>query len=194
METVNFLIHVMGVDSQQNLARDPLLQGLVRGAQFSEHERKQVKEIEALEEALAGHSLNKIDRYAVGVFLLQVYSRARVSDIRSITKFDVDMIGSQGYLEARTTDHKNRRKGAGLGMSLCLVAPASGLGKKPWALSFLEAARDVGIDLEKGHRGPLLPRLSFSHEWTNSAVSAQRQHRGSTGSLRPLCQAAAARG
>ena len=25
METVNFLIHVMGVDSQQNLARDPLL-------------------------------------------------------------------------------------------------------------------------------------------------------------------------
>lgn len=152
METVNFLIHVMGVDSQQNLARDPLLQGL--------------------EEALAGHSLNKIDRYAVGVFLFQVYSRARVSDIRSITKFDVDMIGSQGYLEARTTDHKNRRKGAGLGLSLCLVAPASGLGKKPWALSFLEAARDVGIELENGHRGPLLPRLSFSHEWTNSAVSA----------------------
>ncbi|CAE7488628.1 unnamed protein product [Symbiodinium microadriaticum] len=118
METVNFLIHVMGVDSQQNLARDPLLQGLVRGAQFSERERKQsrvlsVKEIEALEEALAGHSLNKIDRYAVGVFLFQVYSRARVSDIRSITKFDVDMIGSQGYLEARTTDHKNRRKGTG---------------------------------------------------------------------------------
>ncbi|CAE7703781.1 unnamed protein product [Symbiodinium microadriaticum] len=167
----------MGVDSQPNLARDPLLQGLVRGAQFSEHERKQsrvlsVKEIEALEEALAGHSLNKIDRYAVGVFLFQVYSRARVSDIRSITKFEVDMIGSQGYLEARTTDHKNRRKGAGLGMSLCLVAPANGLGKKPWALSFLESARDVGIDLEKGHRGPLLPRLSFSHEWTNSAVSA----------------------
>ena len=177
METVNFLIHVMGVDSQQNLARDPLLQGLVRGAQFSERERKQsrvlsVKEIEALEEALAGHSLNKIDRYAVGVFLFQVYSRARVSDIRSITKFDVDMIGSQGYLEARTTDHKNRRKGTGLGMSLCLVAPASGLGKKPWALSFLEAARDVGIELENGHRGPLLPRLSYSHEWTNSAVSA----------------------
>ncbi|OLQ04855.1 hypothetical protein AK812_SmicGene12108 [Symbiodinium microadriaticum] len=167
METVNFLIHVMGVDSQQNLAHDPLLQGLVRGAQFSERERKQsrvlsVKETEALEEALAGHSLNKIDRYAVGVFLFQVYSRARVSDIRSITKFEVDMIGSQGYLEARTTDHKNRRKGAGLGMSLCLVAPANGLGKKPWALSFLESAHDVGIDLEKGHRGSFLPDATRS--------------------------------
>ncbi|CAE7853627.1 unnamed protein product [Symbiodinium necroappetens] len=155
METVNFLIHVLGVDSQQNLARDPLLQDLVRGAQFSERERKQsrvlsVKEIATLEEVLAGHSLNKIDRFAVGVFLFQVYSWARVSDIRSITKFEIDMIGSQGYLEARTTDHKNRRKDAGLDMSLCLVAPANGLEKKPWALSFLEAAPDIKDFFSRG--------------------------------------------
>ena len=150
-----------------------------------------MKEIEALEEALAGHSLNKIDRYAVGVFLFQVYSRARVSDIRSITKFDVDMIGSQGYLEARTTDHKNRRKGAGLGMSLCLVAPASGLGKKPWALSFLEAARDVGIDLDI--EDPFCPGFPSATSGQTLQSVPQRQHRGSTGLLRPSCQAAALR-
>ncbi|CAE7941989.1 unnamed protein product [Symbiodinium sp. KB8] len=74
--------------------------GLVRGAQFSERERKQsrvlsVKEIEALEEALAGHSLNKIDRYAVGVFLFQVYTT--LEEARPFFNFQASSDNPEGH-------------------------------------------------------------------------------------------------
>ena len=54
-----------------------------------------MKEIEALEEALAGHSLNKIDRYAVGVFLFQVYTT--LEEARPFFNFQASSDNPEGH-------------------------------------------------------------------------------------------------
>lgn len=176
-ETINFLIHVLGVHADKDLYLRPLIQGFLRGSRLSDKEIKQsrvlvVLEVLALEDLLADATVDPVDRYGAGVFLFQIYSRGRVSDIRNIHRFDVDILDSDGYLEARTMDHKNAKKNRGLGQSLVLVAPIRGLRDKPWGLNFLEVSKLVGIDLTKGHRGPLLPRLTPENTWSGEAISA----------------------
>ena len=176
-ETINFLIHVMGVYADPDIMKHPVIKGLIRGSQMSSVEVKQsrvltVSEVLALEDMLGDESLDPVDRYGAGVFLFQIYSRARVSDIRNIQRFDVDLLGEDGYLEIKTLDHKNSKKGRGLGQSLLLIAPVRGLRDRSWGLQFLEVAKQVGLDLRGGHRGPLLPKLTADNQWAGEAVSS----------------------
>lgn len=60
-----------------------------------------VVEVMALESFLIAGVGNKYDLYAAGVFLFLLYARARVSDIRFINSFTIDVTGSYGYLEAK---------------------------------------------------------------------------------------------
>ena len=41
--------------------------------------------------------------------LFQLFARARVSDLRYLRRFIVDLEGDDGYLEAHTFEHKGRR-------------------------------------------------------------------------------------
>ena len=176
-ETINFLIHVVGIHSEPDILKHPVIKGLLRGSQMTGMDVKQsrvltVSEVLALEDLLGDESLDPVDRYGAGVFLFQIYSRARVSDIRNIQRFDVDLEGNDGYLEVKTMDHKNAKKGRGLGQSLLLIAPVQGLRDHSWGLQFLDVAKQVGLDLRGGHRGPLLPKLTADNQWAGEAVSA----------------------
>ena len=79
-----------------------------------------VVEVMALESFLIAGVGNKYDLYAAGVFLFLLYARARVSDIRFINSFTIDVTGSYWYLEAKTSDHKSRRLASALGLHFCL--------------------------------------------------------------------------
>eukprot|EP00439_Symbiodinium_sp_Y106_P070600 s945_g12.t1 len=121
-ETINFLIHVVGIHSEPDILKHPVIKGLLRGSQMTGMDVKQsrvltVSEVLALEDLLGDESLDPVDRYGAGVFLFQIYSRARVSDIRNIQRFDVDLEGNDGYLEVKTMDHKNAKKGRGEAVS-----------------------------------------------------------------------------
>ncbi|CAE7267978.1 unnamed protein product [Symbiodinium sp. CCMP2592] len=134
-ETINFIVHVLGVHADLDIVKHPVIQGLLRGSRSTGKEIKQsrvltVREVMALEDMLSDESLDPVDRYGAGVFLFQIYSRARVSDIRNIHCFELDLSGDDGYLEAKTMDHKNATRGRGLGQSLILVAPVQGLRDK----------------------------------------------------------------
>ncbi|CAE7377679.1 unnamed protein product, partial [Symbiodinium sp. CCMP2592] len=176
-ETINFLVHVLGVHADLDILKHPVIQGLLRGSRSTGKEIKQsrvltVREVMALEDMLSDASLDPVDRYGAGVFLFQIYSRARVSDIRNIQRFELDLSGDDGYLEAKTMDHKNATRGRGLGQSLILVAPVQGLRDKAWGIQFIEVAKMVGFNLRQGHRGPLLPRLTAEGQWSGEAIGS----------------------
>ncbi|CAE7309134.1 unnamed protein product [Symbiodinium sp. CCMP2592] len=177
METVNFLEHVLGIEVEQGIGDNPWVKGALRGANIRTCDPKrsrvlQIDEVLLLEGALIGDALDKVDRYATGVFLFQLYSRARVSDLRNISKLELDLDGDTGFIEVRTYEHKNCRLSSGPGAVLILVAPYHGLHQKPWGAAWVEAAKAVGFDFEKGHRGPLLPRLACDYSWSGDAIDA----------------------
>ena len=49
-----------------------------------------------MEAALIEGNLNPVDRYALGVMLFQLFARARVSDLRYLRRFIVDLEGDDG--------------------------------------------------------------------------------------------------
>ncbi|CAE7619130.1 unnamed protein product [Symbiodinium sp. CCMP2592] len=177
METVNFLEHVLGIEVEQGISDNPWVKGALRGANIRTCDPRRsrvlkVEEVLLLEGALIEGALDKVDRYATGVFLFQLYSRARVSDLRNISKLELDLDGDTGFIEVRTYEHKNCRLSSGPGAVLILVAPYHGLHQKPWGAAWAEAAKAVGFDFEKGHRGPLLPRLACDYSWSGDAIDA----------------------
>ncbi|CAE7260491.1 unnamed protein product [Symbiodinium sp. CCMP2592] len=177
METVNFLEHVLGIEIEQGIGDNPWVKGALRGANIRTCDPKRsrvlkVEEVLLLEGALIDGALDKVDRYATGVFLFQLYSRARVSDLRNISKLELDLDGDTGFIEVRTYEHKNCRLSSGPGAVLILVAPYHGLHQKPWHAAWVEAAKAVGFDFEKGHRGPMLPRLACDYSWSGDAIDA----------------------
>ena len=131
-----------------------------------------VLEVLCMEEALIEGHLDKVDRFALGVFLFQLYARARVSDIRSIARIVLDIAGGAGYIEVQTYEHKTKRITNNANIALLLIAPVKGLAAKPWGISFISAAQDVGINFHVGVRGPLLPRLTCDYSWSGDAVGS----------------------
>ena len=177
LETVNFLEHVVGIKVETGIGGNPWIKGALRGANMRTSDPKRsrtlkVDEVLLLESALIEDSLDKVDRYALGAFLFQLYARARVSDLRNISKLELDLEGETGFIEIRTYEHKNCRLSSGPGAVLILVAPYHGLHQKPWGAAWVEAANAVGFDFRKGHRGPLLPRLSCDYGWAGDAIDA----------------------
>ena len=177
VETTAFCIHVVGIHSKFELEKNVVRKGLLRSAKHSRKEIKQsrpltVKELHVLEDTLINKRGNKVDLYGIGVFLFQVYARARVSDIRNIHCIELDITGGHGYIEAKTFDHKSKRLLGSLGLSLLLIAPINGVHQQSWGLSFIEAGKDVGIDLTRGIKGPLLPAVGPGGEWLSRAVTS----------------------
>ena len=128
-------------------------------------------EVLLLEGALIDELLDKIDASALGVFLFQLYARARVSALRNIAKLELDLTDGQGFIEVRTYDHKNCRLSSP-GACLILVAPYKGIHSKPWGAAWVKAASAVGFNFEKGHHGPLLPRQAVGYSCTSEAMNA----------------------
>ncbi|CAE7464224.1 unnamed protein product [Symbiodinium sp. KB8] len=105
-----------------------------------------------------------MDGYAIGAFLFQLYARARVSDLRNISKLELDLNDGSGFIEVRTYEHKNSRLGSGAGAVLILVAPYHGLHVQPWGQVWVQAASAVGFAFDKGHRGPVVSGESYARE------------------------------
>ena len=177
VETLAFCFHVVGIRTNFEIDSNVVLKGLLRSARVSRKETKQsrpltVKEVHALEDALIMKRGNKVDLFGIGVFLFQTFARARVSDIRNIHSLEVDITNGHGYIEAKTFDHKSKRLLGSLGVSLLLIAPINGVHRQSWGLSFIEAGKDVGIDLTRGIKGPLLPAVGPGGEWLSRAVTS----------------------
>ena len=140
-EGLNFSVHVVGLEGGEDYLSRLALGRLAR-AQLEREPKRQarpllVKEVAALEEILRDESVDEVDRYATGVFLFNVYSRSRWSDIRAVCGFVADLdrsAGCSGYLEFSTRSHKTSRLVARQGLVMPLVCPAWGITSSPWGL------------------------------------------------------------
>ena len=136
LEAVNFAKHVLGVSVDPGLLDHPWVKGVARASRIQTKETKRsrvltIGEVLCMGSALIEGRLDKVDRYAIGVFLFQVYSRSRVSDIRNIHRVIPDVCSGRGYIEAQTYEHKGRRIANRANQVLILVAPIKGLVEKP---------------------------------------------------------------
>ena len=157
IESLNFAVHVLGVRSEPGLLAHPIVRGIQRFALVNRNEVKQsrpltVIEVMALESALIGNQCNKLDRFAIGVFLFQLYSRARVSDIRNVSHTEADISDGYGYIEVRTQDHKSKRLSGCIGLALHLVAPIYGLCNGSWELHSLKLQWTLELTLKRATR------------------------------------------
>ena len=178
LEGLNFAVYVMGFEGEDGFI-SRLAKGRMARAQLSRKPKKQarpllVKEVAALEAILQDEAVNMVDRYAAGVFLFNLYSRSRWSDIRAVGSFvaDIDLShGCHGYLEFSTRSHKTSRLVARQGLVMPLVSPSWGISDRPWGLTFLSLAKEVGLDPAQANERPLLPAPSSSG-WSRRSVTS----------------------
>lgn len=133
-----------------------------------------------LEDFLSDSKRALADRYAVGVFLIAVYARARFGDLKRTSRSIVDEVeenqdGSLGYLELHSDSHKMRATENRLGAHLPLIAPVKGLGARAWGKDFVDVASQAGLDIRRWVPGrPLLPAPTIIGDWSDRSTIRQR--------------------
>ena len=181
-EVMKFMHHVIGLECDLSAFSSAWVCGIIRSAQQSRPLRKQsttlnVKSLLFLEAFLSDERRALVDRFATGVFLFAVYSRARFGDLRRISKVIIDDVpenpeGSLGFLELHSDSHKMRATGNRLGAHLPLIAPIKGLGPRAWGKDFVHVAELAGLDLRNWVANrPLLPAPTIIGDWTDRSVT-----------------------
>ena len=184
VEAVRFAVHVVGLsadDSNAGKLFSPWALGFQGMLTAGKDERSPslvltVKQVESLEESLWDESLGLVDRYASGVFLFCLYSRSRISDIRKVHGFVIDVVteggSAVGFLECGTRNHKTALQAQAVGVSMPLVAPITGIRQVPWGLQFVRLSEQVGLPFSSRDKGPLLPAPAQVGGWSGRAVSS----------------------
>ena len=183
-EAVRFAVHVVGVSADDSSAGQLFspwalgYQGLLTSEKGERHPALvlTVRQVEHLEESLWDEGLGLVDRYASGVFLFCLFSRSRISDIRKVHGFIVDVVieggSAVGFLECGTRNHKTALQTQAVGVPMPLVAPINGVRQIPWGLQFLTVSEEVGLPFRTREKGPLLPAPAQAGGWTSRAVSS----------------------
>ena len=110
-EAVRFAVYVVGVSADDsNSGKLFRSRGLgFQGLLLSRKDERRpslvltVRQVECLEESLWDEGLGLVDRCASGAFLFCLYSRSRISDVRKVRGFIVDVVvdggSAVGFLE-----------------------------------------------------------------------------------------------
>ena len=183
-EAVRFAVHVVGMSADASSSGQlfsPWALGYQGLLTVNKDERQPslvltVRQVECLEESLWDEGLGLVDRYASGAFLFCLFSRSRISDVRKVHGFVVDVVvegdSARGFLECGTRSHKTALQTKAVGVSMPLVAPINGVRSVPWGLQFLKISDEVGLPFRTRERGPLLPAPAQAGGWTSRAVSS----------------------
>ena len=165
VEAVRFAVYVVGVsadDSGSGKLFSPWALGFQGLLLAGKDERcpslvLTVRQVEVLEESLWDEELGLVDRYASGVFLFCLFSRSRISDIRKVHGFIIDVVTeggvAVGFLECATRTHKTALQAQTVGVSMPLVAPVNGVRSVPWGLQFIKIAEEVGLPFSSRDKG-----------------------------------------
>ena len=194
-EVLKFMHHVVGLQCDLGAFETAWISGIIRSAQQSRPLRKQsttlnVKTLQFMESFMMDDRRAVVDRYAVGVFLFAVYSRARFGDLRRISCAIVDEVEasgspSLGFLELHSSSHKMRATGNRLGAHLPPIAPIKGLGARAWGKDFVNLSKEVGLDLRKWVKDrSLLPAPTMIGDWSDRPVTSTEVGKWLTGVLK----------
>ena len=180
-QTMNSLIHVLGVLAKFDIPRHPWVKGLIRKCEQERPPLKQsrvltAKEVSALETLFIEGDLQPIDRYALGCFLFLIFAISRVSDVSflDIMTLDIqeglDETSNPGYLEASTMHHKTQQVKSKQGIPLHLVAPVRGLHRVAWGPIFFKLCVEHRRGFVSGHTSCLLPGVTDAGGWASDRI------------------------
>ena len=195
VEVLKFMHYVVGLQCDLGAFETAWISGIMRMAQQSRPLRKQpttlnVKTLQFMESFLMDANRALVDRYAVGVFLFAVYSRARFGDLRRISQAIIDEVESSGasslgFLELHSDSHKMRATGNRLGAHLPLIAPIKGLSARAWGKDFVQLSKEVGLGLQDWVKDrPLLPAPTMIGDWSDRPVTSTEVGKWLTGILK----------
>ena len=193
VQALKFVKFVLSIPDVEN-SISPRVRGLadrVAGEHEPTHQARDltVLEVRFLEECVGNTELHVVDRFAAGVFLFQIFSRNRWSDIRHVRSLEFDFleIGPEicGFLEGRAREVKQSNKKKKLSLFMPLVAPVRGVHPKVvWAKEWQEVAAEAGIVLSKTPIGPLLPATAPDGAWLQRSIDSAEASNWLTGLLR----------
>ena len=180
-QTMNFLIHVLGVLAKFEISRHPWVKGLIRKCEQERPPLKQsrvltAKEVLALETLFIEGDLQLIDRYALGCFLFLIFAISRVSDVSFLDTMTLDIqegldeTSNPGYLEASTMHHKTQHVKSKQGIPLHLVAPVRGLHRVAWGPIFFKLCVEHRRGFVSGHTSCLLPGVTDAGVWASDRI------------------------
>ena len=180
-QTMNFLIHVLGVLAKFEISRHPWVKGLIRKCEQERPPLKQsrvltAKEVLALETLFIEGDLQLLDRYALGCFLFLIFAISRVSDVSFLDTMTLDIqegldeTSNPGYLEASTMHHKTQHVKSKQGIPLHLVAPVRGLHRVAWGPIFFKLCVEHRRGFVSGHTSCLLPGVTDAGVWASDRI------------------------
>ena len=181
VECLNFMAHVLGVDSIDGALSSPLVQGIMRRHRVNRQPRRQaralmVAEVLVLEKFVCDDRMTAVDRVGVGSFLFALFSKARLGDLRRVAKVTVDVspddpTWANGFLDIVSLSHKTRAMSAALGLQLNLVAPSWGVSKVCWLKGFVSACEQASRPLGSISDGsPFLCRPTGVGTWSEDPM------------------------
>ena len=181
VECLNFMAHVLGVDSLDEALTSPLVQGLMRRHRVNRQPRRQaraltVAEVLVLEQFVCDDRMTAVDRVGVGSFLFALFARARLGDLHRVAKVTLDVspddpAWSNGFLDIVSLSHKTRAMSAALGLQLNLVAPSRGVSKVCWLKGFVSACEQALRPLTAiEHGSPFLCRPTGVGTWSEGPM------------------------
>ena len=193
VQALKFVKFVLSIPNVEN-SISPRVQGLadrVAGEHEPTHQARDltVLEVRFLEECVWNAELHIVDRFAAGVFLFQIFSRNRWSDIRHVRSLEFDFleIGPEicGFLEGRAREVKQSNKKKKLSLFMPLVAPVRGVHPTVvWAKEWQKVAAEAGIVLSKTPVGPLLPATAPDGAWLQRSIDSAEASNWLMGLLR----------
>ena len=181
VECLNFMAHVLGVDTIDGALTSPLVQGLMRRHRVNRQPRRQaraltVAEVLVLERFVCDDRMTAVDRVGVGSFLFALFSRARLGDLCQVAKVTLDVSPGDptwaiGFLDVVSLSHKTRAMSAALGMQLNLIAPSRGVSKMCWLKGFVNACEQTSRPLSSISDGaPFLCRPTGVGTWSDDPM------------------------
>lgn len=155
-----FSYGVIGLDSVQPVLKSGRCSGAAHTLLARKRRLMQMDPLEAgmvmtLETVLDDESVDDIDRMGSGHYLALTFFRSRFEDGQNVESLELDVYNGVGFVDAQTAQTKTSNTVKKRNRFLTMSAPSHGLLRTPWAQTWLEVRRRLGM--ECGRDLPFLP-------------------------------------
>ena len=176
-KTCLFAHHVLGLNALKELQDSARLKGFISAAKKSikvKDKRRPltVKEAEVLEKLVLDDEADEVERLMSGVFLFQLFARARWHELAAVSSLTSDHAGEDGFLEAEFDTVKTAAQHLRGKKKFFMIAVSWGVTSKPWGAMWLRLRGKAGLTLPS--RSGIIPTPTEEGTWTTSPMSSTK--------------------
>ena len=151
-KTCLFASHVLGLKALRELPDSARLKGFIAAARKNikiKDKRRPltVKEVETLENLVIDDEAGETDRLMAGVFLFQLFARARWHELAAVSSLSTDHAGEDGFLEAEFDTVKTAAQHLRGKRKFFMIAVSWGVTANPWGAAWMRLRDGAGLRL-----------------------------------------------